>query len=226
LIARAKTNGERERVRNEGYLLLRSAIPTEWIDELRRAFDANVLLSEQWPVPRGFGWRHSALDLDANVLAVCRLPRVLDVVGSLIGERCFLAQVEGREPLEGAGHQSLHRDGSTFRQGDTVQALAYFDDFGPHNGATRLVPQSHRPTSDTKEHTEESEAVARQISGSAGDILVFDADLLHAATLNPGGARRRTILISYRAECLYATHVATAALRNIRMDTSDRFYPS
>ena len=41
-----------------------------------------------------------------------------------------------------------------------------------------------------------------QISGKAGDILVFDADLLHAATVNPSGERRRTILISYRAESI------------------------
>jgi len=40
------------------------------------------------------------------------------------------------------------------------------------------------------------------------------------------GARRRSILISYFSESLYASHLETVALRNIGMDTSDRFAPS
>jgi ectoine hydroxylase-related dioxygenase (phytanoyl-CoA dioxygenase family) len=65
-----------------------------------------------------------------------------------------------------------------------------------------------------------------QLSGSAGDILVFDADLVHAGSRNPTGARRRSILIGYFAEPLYASHLKTANLRGIRMDTTDRFDPS
>jgi len=216
---------DRDALARDGYVLLRSAIPREWLDSLRAAFDENIQPSEKWPVPRGFGWRHSLLDLDAKVQAVCRLPAMLDVVGAMIGNRYFLAQVEGREPLAGHGHQDLHRDLSAHRAGDTVQALAYFDDFGPHNGATRLVPGTHRPEDPHTPVPPEAESVAMQIAGHAGDILVFDADLLHAATINPSGARRRTILISYRAESAYASHMATAKLRNVRMDTSERFDP-
>ncbi|EJL05520.1 phytanoyl-CoA dioxygenase, PhyH family [Pseudomonas fluorescens Q2-87] len=146
------------------------------------------------------------------------------MAGELIGERFFLSHVEGREPLANGGQQQLHRDLSAQRPGDIATALAFFDDYGPENGATRIVPGSHRPEPDAPfDFHDESSAV--QLSGSAGDILVFDVDLVHAGSLNVIGARRRSILISYFSESLYASHLETVALRNIRMDTSDRFAP-
>ena len=216
---------DRHQLHRDGYALLDRAIPAEWLGALRDAFDAGVKPSAQWPVPRGADWRHSMLDLDPDVRAVCRLPLLLTVAGALIGERFFLAQVEGREPLVGGGHQGLHRDLSAQRPGDTVNALAFFDDYGPDNGATRLVPGSHRPAHGEPPFDLNDESRCTQLSGAAGDILVFDADLLHAGSLNPTGARRRSILIGYFAEPRYASHLATAHLRNVRMDTSERFDP-
>ncbi|UHQ22897.1 phytanoyl-CoA dioxygenase family protein [Lysobacter sp. 5GHs7-4] len=216
---------DRERLHRDGYVLLRGEIPADWLDDLRRAFDAGVRPSEHWPVPRGPGWRHALLDLDPTVQAVCRLPRLLAAVGALIGERYFLSQVEGREPLPGGGHQGLHRDLSAQRPGDTVNALAYFDDYGPDNGATRLVPGSHRPTPHALALSADDESRSLQLAGSAGDILVFDADLVHAGSLNPGSLRRRSALIGYFAESNYASHLKTVGLRSIRMDTSERFEP-
>ncbi len=217
---------ERKQLQQDGHALLKQAIPTEWLEELRAAFETGVIPSDQWPVPRGGDWRHSLLDLDPRVRAVCRLPELLGVVGELIGERFFLAQVEGREPLKGGGHQQLHRDLSAQRPGDTVSVLAFFDDFGPANGATRIVPGTHRPKTEEPafDFTDESRSI--QLSGHAGDILVFDADLVHAASCNITGLRRRSILIGYFAEPLYAMHLQTAPLRNIRMDDLDWFDPA
>ncbi|BAN48084.1 phytanoyl-CoA dioxygenase family protein [Metapseudomonas resinovorans] len=217
---------DREQLHRDGFVLLRRAIPTQWLDELRAVFDAGVKPSDQWPVPRGQDWRHSLLDVDARVQALCRLPALLAVVGELVGERFFLSQVEGREPLAGGGHQRLHRDLSAQRPGDIANALAYLDDYGPENGATRLVPGSHRPGPGEPPVDFNDESRAKQLSGSAGDILVFDVDLVHAGSLNVIGARRRTLLISYFSENLYATHLETAALRNVRMNTSARFDPA
>ncbi|MBW8367833.1 MAG: phytanoyl-CoA dioxygenase family protein [Arenimonas sp.] len=216
---------DREALTRNGCALLRGAVPADWLDELRATFDACVLPSHQWPVPRQTSWRHSLVDLEPRVQAVCRLPALLDAVGVLIGERFFLSQVEGREPLAGGGHQGLHRDLSAQRPGDTVGALVFFDDYGPFNGATRIVPGSHRtaPGEPPCDLADESRAV--QLEGAAGDILVFDADLVHGGCLNPTGARRRSILMCYFADPLYATHLGTAGLRGVRMDTSQRFDP-
>lgn len=217
---------DREQLHRDGYVLLRRAIPAPWLDGLRAVFDANVVPSAQWPVPRGLDWRHALLDVDTQVQAVCRLPQVLAAVGELIGERFFLAQVEGREPLADGGQQVLHRDLSALRPGDTVNALVYFDDYGPDNGATRIVPGSHRPDPAAPPFDFNDESRAVQLCGSAGDILVFDADLVHAGSLNRRGGRRRSLLASYFAEPLYASHLETLGLRNIRMDTSERFDPA
>jgi ectoine hydroxylase-related dioxygenase (phytanoyl-CoA dioxygenase family) len=216
---------DRKQLHHDGYTLLGAAIPAEWLDDLRAIFDTGVKPPDQWPVPRGPHWRYSLLDLDRQVQAVCRLPQLLAVVGEMIGERFFLAQVEGREPLLGGGHQKLHRDLSAQRMGDTVIAIAYFDDYGPGNGATRIVPASHRPTMGELPCNFDDESRSVQLAGRAGDILVFDADLVHAGSLNPSGERRRTMLMTYFAEPLYAQHLETAGLRSVRMDTTERFDP-
>lgn len=217
---------DREHLHQNGYLLLRQAVPAGWLDELRATFETGVITPEQWPVPRGHDWRHALINLDPQILTMYRLPALLEVAGALIGEGFFLAQVEGREPLAGGGHQVLHRDLSEQRLGDRVTALVYLDDYGPANGATRIVPGSHRPGERLAPFDFSDESRVVQLAGSAGDVLLFDADLVHGASLNPSGARRRSLLISYCALGLYESHLKTLGLRAIRMDTSERFEPA
>ena len=214
---------DRHQLHQDGCAVLRGAISVQWLDGLRDAFDAVVKASDQWPVPRGWVWCHSLVDLDPNIRSVCRLPGLLAVVDELIGERFFLAQVEGREPLAAGGHQGLHRDMCAQRPGDTVIAIAYFDDYGADNGATRWIPGSHRPVQSEPDFDAADESMAVQLAGRAGDILVFDADLLHAASLNPTGAHRSSILINYFAEPRYAAHLETASLRSVQMAPAEWF---
>lgn len=206
-----------EQLHRDGYVLLRGAIPAPWREVLAAEFDAGVKPNDQWPVPRGADWRHSLLDLSPTVQAACRLPELLSAVGALIGEKFFLGQVEGREPLPGGGHQGLHRDLSSQRPGDTVLAIMFLDDYGPANGATRLVPASHRSSAAL---TDYDDAQAVQLSGQAGDALVFDADLVHAGSLNITGARRRSLLLSCFAAPLYEDHLKTAHLRSVRAEAA------
>jgi len=205
-----------ERLDRDGYLMLRGAFAGE-VEAVRRAFDEGVLASHLWPSPRGPDWRHALVDLDPTVRATCRAPALIAAVRHRLTGPFFLTQVEGREPLMGGGHQPLHRDGEPEDTGRMVSALLYLDDYGPANGATRVAAGSHRSRSEP----DEGQAVVLQ--GVAGDILVFDINLLHGATRNVSGARRRSFLATYMVEALEAQHAATRELRGVRMSEVEWF---
>ena len=207
---------------DEGYVILRGAVGMDDVDRLRLACEAGELGPGDWPVPRAPDWRHSQVDLDVDVRRVCRLPVVLDAVRHVLRERYFLAQVEGREPRLGGGSQLLHRDDLAAEWPQSAYALVFLDEFGAANGATRFVAGSHRggglEAPAGLEHP-----LATTVHGDPGDVVVFGGTVLHGATVNSTGDRRRALLIAYCILALEQDFRVTRALRGVRMDLSEVF---
>lgn len=193
-----------------GYALLRAAIPDDWLDPLREAFEARAIPREEWPVPRDADWRFAHLDAHPLARRVGLLPALLGCAWHLLRQPFFLTQVEGRDPRANGGAQPLHRDDLRMEgEAQVIAALAFLDDYGPANGATRIVAASFGDEPGTCEDR------AVVLEGRAGDVLVFDARLLHGGTRNRAGTRRRSLLINYWVQGLAAAHAETRALRGL-----------
>jgi ectoine hydroxylase-related dioxygenase (phytanoyl-CoA dioxygenase family) len=191
-----------------GYVILDRVLTAEELAELRREFDA-AAAAQSDPGTAGraeTGTRHLD-DLGARAECFRRVsfaPRVLAAVFHVLNCRFFVSKVSGREPLGGYGRQGLHADWSFYERGRAhiATAIAMLDDVSPENGATRVVPGSHQAPMPTDRHLRDPAFVHPReviITAPAGSVLLFNGHLLHSATRNETGARRRTLQIAYPA---------------------------
>jgi ectoine hydroxylase-related dioxygenase (phytanoyl-CoA dioxygenase family) len=206
---------ESEDLARDGFVVLREAMDGAMLAKARAAFEAGYLPSDQWPAVRGQDWRHALVDLDPVIEQVCRLPSLLAAMKQVIGAPFFLMQVEGREPRQGNQPQPLHRDGT--EDGPAyAAAMVFLDDYGAGNGATQVVPGSHRPG-------DYDSGSAIVLEGKAGDILALDFNVLHGATTNHSGAPRRSLLVTYADLRQRENMRESRAIRGVRMDDSEVF---
>lgn len=134
------------------------------------------------------------LSKDPFFVGLIERPPVIDLVRSLIPDP-LLSALNLLEPLQGSGNQSLHRDeGPVGAAGIvTVNSLWVFDDMDADNGATRYVPGTHL----SGELTGDGDPRIQYACCPAGSVIVMNAHLLHAASVNRDGRRRRVVHIYF-----------------------------
>jgi hypothetical protein len=149
------------------------------------------------------GTRRAKATSDNDVFAVCWRNRVvLDAAAHILGSTFEVGNVDLRDPSPGYGEQRLHPDhGVTPVAG--VTATCFIDAFAADNGATRVLPGSHRsgapwcsevPIPGT-EVPVPGEVVA---VGAAGSLLLRDARLFHASGRNSTTGHRRSAFVFYQ----------------------------
>ncbi|MEM9606379.1 MAG: phytanoyl-CoA dioxygenase family protein [Actinomycetota bacterium] len=150
------------------------------------------------------GTRHLA-ELDRRlplVASVLDRPAIRELVGSLLGERHEPGQVEFRSPRPGFGGQQLHADDPPkLHDGPATVATAIIAlvDFTPRNGATSVLPGSHRrPDLQRRSGSLGSHPEAITVTCSAGDAVLFSGHLLHAGTRNDADHEREAIQVVWR----------------------------
>lgn len=116
---------------------------------------------------------------------------VMSLVRSVIGPDCVLSSLNSLEPLPGYGHQPLHRDEGPVGPGGFVTAntIWVLDPMDAANGATRVIPGTHT----TAELSDDNDARLVYVEAAPGSVVVTNAHMLHGASTNRDGRRRRVI---------------------------------
>lgn len=133
------------------------------------------------------------------VFEVCfTCPRVLAAVAHVLGD-FTLSSLNSRAALPGGGHQRLHADwGEPVPPGGyrVCNSIWLIDDFTASNGATRVVPGSHRTARlPGQAMADPAGPHPREVRllGGAGTVVIFNGHLWHGGTRNATGRPRRAL---------------------------------
>jgi ectoine hydroxylase-related dioxygenase (phytanoyl-CoA dioxygenase family) len=195
--------GTRERLDRDGYAVLPGVLSEEQLEAIRTRL-AELLVAEGdragLEVHQEAGTNRLAdLVNKGPMFKPCFTdPRLLACVGHVLGE-FKLSSLNFREALPGQGNQALHADygGPAPASGYQVcNSIWLLDDFTADNGATRVVPGSHR--SDTVPRLAMPDPTAAHpdqvlLIAPAGTVVVINSHLWHGGTVNHTGRPRRAL---------------------------------
>jgi ectoine hydroxylase-related dioxygenase (phytanoyl-CoA dioxygenase family) len=125
-------------------------------------------------------------------------PRLLACMDHVLGD-FKLSSLNFRAALPGQGRQNLHTDwGGPVEPGEyqVCNSIWLLDDFTADNGATRVVPGSHR--AGTVPRLAMPDPAGRHldevlVTGAAGTVVVFNSHLWHGGTQNCSDRPRRAL---------------------------------
>jgi ectoine hydroxylase-related dioxygenase (phytanoyl-CoA dioxygenase family) len=112
-------------------------------------------------------------------------------------EPYYLNNISARCPLKGYPAQQLHIDSNL--PGTNYCNIAYvlwlIDDFTLENGATKVVPGSHKWTAFAPDGVRHKDEIS--ITGSKGSAIVFNANLWHGSAANTTDQTRWAVALGY-----------------------------
>jgi ectoine hydroxylase-related dioxygenase (phytanoyl-CoA dioxygenase family) len=198
---------EKQALDTKGYVVLEDVLSKDDVTDLRVLFDETARQqSPAGPTEKETGTRHLK-DLH-EIEAFWRVPlhpRILSAASHILKRRFISSIPHGREPLQGFGQQGLHIDWRTPGHGDVfyvATGICLLDEFAHENGATRVVPGSHRNSElPNKKISDPAFIHSKQaiVTAPAGSVLFFNGHLLHSGTRNRSTLRRRTLQFTFLA---------------------------
>ena len=140
--------------------------------------------------------------LGARFMALVDHPQVLAVIEQVLGADLVLGSMNCRIVRPGDPEQPLHSDipavhRRTLGAPVMLQAVWMIDGFTMDNGATKIVPGSHRHA---ESYPPEAMALPHVLApvAPAGSVLVFNGQCWHGGGANRSQGRRRAIFGHYR----------------------------
>jgi ectoine hydroxylase-related dioxygenase (phytanoyl-CoA dioxygenase family) len=170
-----------------GYVVFEGLIDADWLAALRERFEYLIELEGRQGATEGGGREQGTRRLYDLVNkgevfdGVYTHPLLLACVRHVLGRDFKLSSLNARDAEPGQGLQGLHADWWPPRQDgepyQVVNSIWLLDDFTPQNGATRIVPGSHRLGGTMWEHFD----FAQHANGQDADDLRTAAAQLGAA---------------------------------------------
>jgi len=195
-----------ERIAEQGYTILEAVIEPEFVDALLADLDRIVRKRGIEPARNDFEG-HTTLRA-YNLLARGRIwegvpvhPMVLPIAEGVLDKGLLVSSLSSIDIRAGEKAQPIHADDQLIPLDkphrplvcNTMWALT---DFTEANGATRLVPGTHKAASDPV-YGREYESIPAEMS--KGSVLVWNGSLWHGGGENRTGERRVGIAMNYCA---------------------------
>lgn len=195
---------ERAALDREGYAVLAGIADAASVAAMRSAVDTQLEVARRDLTRKHGGTLHldDILDSGAAFDGVLTSPRLLAAVAYVLGADFNVFAAGYRGPRPGYGAQALHADDVPLAAGEpyrVVTAIVPLVDFTEHNGATRVVPGSHRdPVRDASAEPGQPYPRERIVTARAGSAIVFNGHVWHSGTNNASGERRDALHIVFR----------------------------
>jgi ectoine hydroxylase-related dioxygenase (phytanoyl-CoA dioxygenase family) len=199
------TQAQIDQLDQQGYLPLPGALDAATVEALKTRFDEIVALEAdragiEVSQEKGADRLANLVDKDRLFDRCWNHPMQLAAVAHVLGwHELKLFSLNGRAALPGEGHQALHADWREAVQPGSYQvcnSIWLLDAFTEANGATRVVPGSHRwgaRPSDRMADPADPHPEEVLLLGEAGTCVVFNAHLWHGGTANKTDRPRRAL---------------------------------
>jgi len=200
------TAADRRQLNELGYLVLPALMSPELLERLRHRVDElfeqeGALAGSEFKQEPGARRLANLVNKGRVFEEVILTPEVLEPMAQVLGPKFKLSSLNVRSAdPHSACDQPLHADSAAIADESgywVCNSVWMLDDFTPDNGATRMVPGSHRwrriPPPDMYEAHPEQELV----TGEAGTVVIMNAHMWHGGTANRTGAPRRAMHVYY-----------------------------
>jgi hypothetical protein len=192
---------DRQSLADQGFLYIPAVADKKTIETMRETWER--CMQQPVVVKRGNNDGPSRLAQEPAFQPCIEHPYVMSAVSQLLDGDVVLLSLRGRNPRHDSGQQGFHVDYATPVPPDRqciVNAFWMLDAMDESNGATRLIPGSHRLAripDKTLSQPDARHPQARFMSACAGDVIVFSAHLWHAGSKNISGASRRIAMAHF-----------------------------
>jgi len=190
----------------DGYVVLEEVIEPDLVASLLATIDGVMVDADIQYGTNAFLGRDTRrifnlLSRDPVFASVPLHPAVLPLVEQVLDEKCLLSSLTAIEMHPGQAAQPLHCDDGSIalpRPHPTVVCVALWalTDFDHTNGATRLVPGSHRRD---RRPAKGEQADCVEAEMPAGSVLLYDGALWHGGGTNASDGRRVGIVVNHCA---------------------------